>query len=120
MIQTDVMVIGGGPAGMNAALAAAESGAQVLLVDKFQKLGGQLVKQTHKFFGWAQRGAGTRGFNLAKQLAAQVNAQPNIRTLLGYEVVGAYPDQTYLAASWEDHVKISAKKLLSARVLLRG
>jgi len=53
MIQTDVMVIGGGPAGMNAALAAAESGAQVLLVDKFQKLGGQLVKQTHKFFGWA-------------------------------------------------------------------
>jgi len=51
MIQTDVMVIGGGPAGMNAALAAAESGAQVLLVDKFQKLGGQLVKQTHKFLG---------------------------------------------------------------------
>jgi len=112
MIQTDVMVIGGGPAGMNAALAAAESGAQVLLVDKFQKLGGQLVKQTHKFFGWAQRGAGTRGFNLAKQLAAQVNAQPNIKTLLGYEVVGAYPDQTYLAASWEDHVKISAKKVV--------
>lgn len=112
MIQTDVMIIGGGPAGMNAALAAADSGAQVLLVDKFQKLGGQLVKQTHKFFGWAQRGAGTRGFNLAKQLAAQVNAQPNIKILLGYEVVGGYPDQTYLAVSWEDHVKISAKKVV--------
>jgi len=99
MIQTDIMVIGGGPAGMNAALAAAERGAQVLLVDKFQKLGGHWSSR-HTSFWLAQRGAGTRGFNLAKQLAAQVNVKPNIKTLLGYEVVGAYPDQTYLAASW--------------------
>lgn len=112
MIETDVLVIGGGPAGMNAALASAQSGAHVLLVDKFQHLGGQLVKQTHKFFGWAEKGAGTRGFNLAKRLSEDVMNNDNVQILLGYEVVGAYRDGTYLAASWSDHITIKAKKLI--------
>jgi len=38
MIQTDVMVIGGGPAGMNAALAAAESGHRSYWLINFRNL----------------------------------------------------------------------------------
>lgn len=60
-MKTDILVIGGGPAGMNAAIEAAKAGVNVTLLDRHSKLGGQLLKQTHKFFGWAEKGAGTRG-----------------------------------------------------------
>ena len=39
----DVLVVGGGPAGLAAALAAAETGARVTLVDEQQELGGTLL-----------------------------------------------------------------------------
>lgn len=39
----DVMVIGGGPAGLMASVAAAEAGASVLLIDKGEKLGRKLA-----------------------------------------------------------------------------
>ncbi|MDI3498183.1 2Fe-2S iron-sulfur cluster-binding protein, partial [Archaeoglobus sp.] len=60
-IETDVLVIGGGPGGMSAAINAGKYGAKVLLVDENPFLGGQLVKQTHRFFGSAKERAGTRG-----------------------------------------------------------
>ena len=58
--QTEVMVIGGGPAGLSAAVEAASLGCRVLVVDSDLKLGGQLIKQTHKFFGSKEEHAGTR------------------------------------------------------------
>lgn len=51
MKQCEVLVIGGGPAGLSAAISAAKAGAQVTVVETNAKAGGQLVKQTHKFFG---------------------------------------------------------------------
>ncbi|MCL5045293.1 MAG: FAD-dependent oxidoreductase, partial [Actinobacteria bacterium] len=51
MKRTEIAVIGGGPAGLRAAAGAAALGARVTLIDRGLKLGGQLVKQTHKFFG---------------------------------------------------------------------
>ena len=39
----DVLVVGGGPAGLNAAIAAAEAGAETLLVDEWPELGGSLL-----------------------------------------------------------------------------
>lgn len=41
-MQSDVIVIGGGPSGLMAAIAAAERGADVLLIDKGDKLGRKL------------------------------------------------------------------------------
>ncbi len=38
--STDVLVIGGGPAGTTAAIAAARTGAQVMLVERYNHLGG--------------------------------------------------------------------------------
>lgn len=112
MIDTDVLVVGGGPAGMNAALASADAGAKVVLLDKFSKLGGQLVKQTHKFFGWADKGGGSRGIYLAEEMAEKIKANKNIKVLLGYELVGTYSEGNFLASSWEDHFKIRSKKLI--------
>jgi sarcosine oxidase subunit alpha len=59
--KTEILVAGGGPAGLSAALVAAQLGAKVLLVDDNPVLGGQLIKQTHRFFGSSAREAGIRG-----------------------------------------------------------
>ncbi len=50
MIEKDVLIIGGGPSGLCAASMLLESGLKVMIVDRGLSLGGQLVKQTHKFF----------------------------------------------------------------------
>ncbi len=68
MKTTEVLVIGGGPAGLSAALEAASQGAQVTLVDSDLQLGGQLIKQTHKFFGSEDEHAGTRGYKIGDLL----------------------------------------------------
>jgi heterodisulfide reductase subunit A-like polyferredoxin len=38
--ETEVLVVGGGPAGLGAALGAAEAGAEVILVERYGFLGG--------------------------------------------------------------------------------
>lgn len=45
MTQVDVLVIGGGPAGQNAAITAAKAGKRALLVDVSARIGGSCVKQ---------------------------------------------------------------------------
>ena len=63
-----VAIIGGGPAGLSAAIEAAGYGAKVVLADENERMGGQLYKQIHKFFGSESHFAGTRGFEIAKIL----------------------------------------------------
>ena len=90
VINTDLLVIGGGPAGLSAALEAAKHGVNVLLVDENPFLGGQLIKQTHKFFGSREEKAGTRGVEIAQQLRKEVEKQENIRVFLKSTVFGYY------------------------------
>jgi len=48
--QTDVAVVGAGPAGIAAALAARRAGAQVTLVDEYAQAGGQIYRQPPSAF----------------------------------------------------------------------
>jgi heterodisulfide reductase subunit A-like polyferredoxin len=50
--QTDILVIGGGPAGVTAALAAAEHGAAVTLVERYGFLGGISTQVIDTFCGF--------------------------------------------------------------------
>jgi NADPH-dependent 2,4-dienoyl-CoA reductase/sulfur reductase-like enzyme len=59
----DVLVIGGGPAGLIAAQTAAEAGADVILIDENTGLGGRLLSDTEEVGGkpgdvWAADDAG--------------------------------------------------------------
>ncbi|UCH72042.1 MAG: FAD-dependent oxidoreductase [Thermoplasmatales archaeon] len=89
-IEVEIVVIGSGPAGLMGALAAADQGASVLLIDENSMVGGQLVKQTHKFFGSQDEKAGTRGIDIAVELMKRINAFENIQLMLKTTVVGCY------------------------------
>ncbi|MGE5541461.1 MAG: FAD-dependent oxidoreductase, partial [Bacillota bacterium] len=77
MRETEIAVVGAGPAGLSAALAAASCGARVTLIDREDRLGGQLVKQTHKFFGSQKQSAGTRGIAIGVDLSEKAVSDPN-------------------------------------------
>lgn len=81
------IVIGAGPAGLCAAIELKKAGAPVILMDENGKPGGQLFKQIHKFFGSREHKAGTRGFEIGKELLAESLAL-GIDVRLKTEVVG--------------------------------
>jgi len=80
-IEADVVVIGGGPAGMMAAINASDAGAKAVLLDENPMLGGQLVKQTHKFFGKRDQFAGVRGIKIAEILQEELKKR-NVEVFL--------------------------------------
>lgn len=87
----DICVVGGGPAGLEAAVTARELGAKVLIIDDNPVLGGQLIKQTHKFFGSKAHYCGVRGNDIGKLLSRMVG-EMNIAVLREATVVGYYDD----------------------------
>jgi thioredoxin reductase/Fe-S-cluster-containing hydrogenase component 2 len=89
MIATEIAIVGAGPAGLSAACAAAERGAQVTVIDDQAAPGGQLIKQVHKFFGSEAHLAGTRGFKIGEQLLNRA-AEVGVNIRLNSSVVGLY------------------------------
>ncbi|MEW6243357.1 MAG: FAD-dependent oxidoreductase [Bacillota bacterium] len=96
MFRTELAVVGAGPAGLSAALAAAECGVATLIVDNGSTPGGQLVKQTHKFFGSKAEHAGTRGIDIARQLADELQRSPEVEYWRESTALGYYEDRVLL------------------------
>ncbi|MEN3042513.1 MAG: FAD-dependent oxidoreductase [Fervidobacterium sp.] len=89
-----VLVVGAGPAGLTGALAIAETlgkGSDVLIVDEGIEPGGQLPKQTHKFFGHEGFFASVRGFEIGKKLVKRV-MDLGVIMKLQTTVTGIYED----------------------------
>lgn len=112
--DTEVLVVGGGPAGLCAAQTAASLGAQVLLLERDYALGGQLVKQTHKFFGSEKQHAGERGFQIGEELLESIQADPNIEILTEATVLGCYEDGVVTALRGREHLKLRPKRTVVA------
>jgi len=92
-VSTDVLVVGGGPAGLGAAMELADLGLSVIVADDKEKLGGKLVLQTHKFFGSEEDCyAGKRGYEIAAELEAQLRTKPKATVLTRSPVVGVFKD----------------------------
>jgi len=66
VMDIQVLVIGGGPAGLAAGITAGKLGLGVAIIDENFNPGGQLIKQTHKFFGSQEEYAGLRGFEISE------------------------------------------------------
>lgn len=83
----DVVVIGGGPAGMAAALAAHKAGARVAIVEREQHLGGILRQCIHPGFGLSHFKQELTGPEYAQRFIDQVRAT-DITLFLGSMVLG--------------------------------
>ena len=100
-VHPDVLIAGGGPAGMGAALAAADAGASVLLVEQYGDLGGHL-----RWGDDEQRAKGA-------ELAAACRAHAGIEVLVDSTVTGRY-DHNWVAIMQRSHA-IAPERLLKAR-----
>ena len=103
----DVAVIGGGPAGMSAALQAAETGAEVVLIDEMPRLGGSL--------NYARFDAdGARGLTLANELAQAVADQPSIEVMTSAACTGWFADNLLAVVHGRRFTKLRAKAVVIA------
>lgn len=116
MKSAEIVIIGAGPAGLMATLAAVEMGARVILIDRNSNLGGQLVKQTHMFFGSEKEYASIRGIDIGKLLAAEVLKNPKVEVIADSTVISYYPDDGVLGVEVKEKtfLKIKADKIIVA------
>jgi sarcosine oxidase subunit alpha len=92
--RVPVLIIGGGPAGLSAAIELGKLGIETLLVDDKHRLGGKLVLQTHRFFGSINAVyAGTRGIDIATKLEKKVQEFDGVRIWLNSTALAVFSDQ---------------------------
>jgi sarcosine oxidase subunit alpha len=96
----DVLVIGAGPAGLAAALAAARSGARVILAGEDFRLGGRLLAERHEIDG-------APALDWVAAAEAELESLPDCRILRRTTVFGVYDGGTYAALERvNDHVPV--------------
>ncbi|HIP99537.1 TPA: FAD-binding protein [Candidatus Bipolaricaulota bacterium] len=110
--KAEVAVVGAGPAGLSAAMTLLGQGIRPVVVDENPQLGGQLIKQTHKFFGSRAERAGTRGVSIAQALVGEVGDRAEI--LREARVIGMYTEGggKLLAVQHEDRLLLIAAEAL--------
>ena len=114
--RADICVLGGGAAGMSAALAGAEEGLSVILLEARPWLGGCFDHRT------VRNGSGTPLYERAAELALQVEATPNIRVFKHTSVLGTYSNNLVTAFQHggesdlfeERYIEIRAQSLVVA------
>jgi len=113
MIQTEIAIVGAGPAGLSAAIEAKSHGADVILIDENQKPGGQLFKQIHKFFGSQEHQAGVRGYVIGERLLEDCQ-RLNVEVMLETVVWGIFEDKRLGVANKDGNQIIKAEKIIFA------
>jgi len=110
-----VLIIGGGPSGLAAAIELGKRNVQTLLIDDKHILGGKLVLQTHKFFGSeADSRAGTRGHDIGKLLAAEVEALPSVEVWLKSTALFVFSDKKVGILKDGIYKIVTPKRILNA------
>ncbi|MHB8054256.1 MAG: FAD-dependent oxidoreductase [Candidatus Aminicenantales bacterium] len=93
-ISVPILIIGGGPAGLSAAIEFGKRGVSALLIDDKHRLGGKLVLQTHRFFGsYDAVFAGTRGIDIATKLENELRTYPSVQIWLQSTALAVYSDR---------------------------
>jgi sarcosine oxidase subunit alpha len=84
----DILVIGAGPAGLMAALAAGEAGADVILATEETRTGGRLLSE-------AETLDGKSGSQWSDEITRRLSAMRNVRVMTRTTVTGAYDHGIY-------------------------
>ncbi|UWQ89770.1 sarcosine oxidase subunit alpha family protein [Rhodobacteraceae bacterium M382] len=99
----DLLVIGAGPTGLMAALAAGRAGADVILADEDSRMGGRLLAESETVDDMA-------GSDWAESILAELRSMDNVRLMTRTSVVGAYDQGTYAALEKVTHHKARTGK----------
>ncbi|MEA3423881.1 MAG: NAD(P)/FAD-dependent oxidoreductase [Bacillota bacterium] len=115
MKMPDIVIIGGGPAGLTAAISAASSGAEVIIFERSPQIGGQLIKQTHMFFGSEKQYAAHRGFKIADYLLDELDKyKDKVKIYKNATVLGIYEDGVITVDIDGKYIKLMPKRVIVA------
>jgi sarcosine oxidase, subunit alpha len=101
----DVLVVGSGPSGLSAALAAARTGAQVVVVDENARIGGSLAYQ---------RGGAGATLDRLRALETELRAIPNVSLRPGTLAAGWYTDHWVPLVDARRMTKLRARAVVVA------
>jgi NADPH-dependent 2,4-dienoyl-CoA reductase/sulfur reductase-like enzyme len=108
-LRPDILIVGAGPAGLSAARAAREAGAEVHILDQYATAGGQYWMQPPVFVPAQRTAQSEEG---ASAIAAVQAA--GVTCHLGAEVWGAFPDLTICAMQNGEPLVLSPRALIVA------
>lgn len=111
--QADIAVVGAGPAGLSAALAAATAGAQVVLVDEGAQPGGGLRADT-RCHQVPRQYAGLRGCEIAERLGGSLAENSKVHVYAQATAFGYYDGGVLGIRHGERLVKLTAKRTIVA------
>ncbi len=113
MTDYDVVIIGGGPAGMAAALTAQKNGAKTLILERDTRLGGILNQCIHAGFGLHYFGEEMTGPEYADRFRKEVE-KTNIEVKLNAMVLGLSEDKTVSYLCPEGYFSVKAGAVVLA------
>lgn len=109
-LEPDVLILGGGPAGLAAAATAARAGLEVLVVDERSKLGGQYFKQPAAGTTIDEARLDSQYAEGRKLIDAAIDA--GVQTLLEVQVWGAVSPTHLLAVGRDERYAIHPRRLI--------
>lgn len=101
----DVLVIGGGPSGLSAALAAGDAGARVVLVDENARIGGSL--------GYQRNGTDAT-LEVLREMSDRADSHPNVDLRTGTLAAGYYADHWVPLVDADRMTKMRARAVIVA------
>lgn len=110
--EVDILIIGGGPAGLSAGISSGKSGKKVLILERNDELGGVLNQCIHPGFGLVYYKEELTGPEYAQRLIQELKDLENVEYFLNTMVIQVTEDKEVVAINNDGFWKIKAKAII--------